>query len=420
MEICVIGGGAAGMLAALAAARTLNSGKVVLLERNHTLGRKLSITGKGRGNVTNARTVEEFIQAFGASGRFLYPAFEAFFSEDLSSLLTEAGLSLKVERGGRIFPVTDRAADVVQALCLLLARSHVEIHYDTRVRRLHRDVEKDEWLIQGGDFPRMKARAVILATGGKSYPGTGSTGDGYVLLEELGHHIDPLLPGLVPLRCSGSWLSEVAGTALEGVEVTASAGGRQLDRRYGEVMITDRGLGGPVILSLSLAVVPALARGDVVSLRLDLRPRKTQEQVDRDIADCRDASDLERYLQRFVPQRLAEVLMHHWGLELHAQSLLAQKERRKLASSIKGIEVTCTGADPLSSAIITQGGVLLKEVDPRTMQSRIASGIFIVGELLNLQAVTGGYNLQTAFSTGFLAGKSAAEYVAKTANESKL
>ena len=422
--VCVIGGGAAGLLAAISASRRRHSigddrcGPIVLLERNRVLGRKLAITGKGRANVTNARSVEEFVQAFGPSGRFLYPAFEAFFSDDLGALLSEAGLQLKTERGGRVFPATDKAQDVVQALVSLLAREKVDVRYAAHVRAVSRDAKG--WSIEVESSQPVGCDAVVLATGGKTYPGTGSTGDGYELLGRLGHTVGTLLPGLVPLHCAETWMRGLAGTSLEGIAVEAWNGARSLDRRVGEVMITDRGLGGPAILSLSLAVGPALAESKSVLLRLDLRPERTSEQVLDDVRGCMNAEGVLAYVSRFVPRRMASVLMEHWGLEGKGRAPLSVKVSAAIARSIKGIELTCTGMDPVASAIITRGGMSLKEIDPRSMGSKVCPGLFVAGELLDLQAITGGFNLQAAFSTGFMAGKCAVEYVAKSANGDRL
>lgn len=414
-DISVIGGGAAGIVAGLSAARRLRAlgleKSVMILERNPVLGKKLSITGKGRANVTNARTIDEFIEAFGSSGRFLYPAFRAFFSDDLRALLAEGGLELKTERGGRVFPVTDKAQDVVQALGLLLVREHVVVSYASRVRSL--DLEASGWRIGLDRGSSIACSAVIMSTGGQSYPGTGSTGDGYPLLEHLGHHVNRLSPGLVSLHCSDEWLRELAGMSLEGVAVEAWADSKLLDRRKGEVMITDRGLGGPAVLSLSLAVAPALAEGKNVILRLDLRPERMADEVLRALESSASADQIALHMATFLPRRMVVVLMRLWGLEGKGKTPLPRKRLAAIARSMKGVELTCTGADPLSSAIITQGGIPLQEVDPRSMASTLVPGLFIAGELLDLQAITGGYNLQAAFSTGFLAGKCAAEYVAK-------
>ncbi len=421
-DICIIGGGAAGILAGLSAARRFralgHNGSTIILERNRELGRKLAITGKGRANVTNVRTTDEFVEAFGSSGRFLYPAHKSFFSEDLGALLAEAGLELKTERGGRVFPITDKAQDVVQALGLLLAREHVDVSYGARVRFVSPDA--DTWRIGVESGGSVECSALVMTTGGKSYPGTGSTGDGYRLLEHLGHHVGPLSPGLVSLHCPERWLKELAGMSLEGIAVEAWTGSRFLDRRQGEVMITDRGIGGPAVLSLSLAVTPVLAEGKEVVLRLDLRPEKTFAEELHAIEACGNADEILLRVSRFLPRRMGVELMRVWGIEGMGRAPLSRKRLAAIARSIKGMELLCTGADSFSSAIVTQGGILLREVDPRSMSSRLLPGLFIAGELLDLQAITGGYNLQAAFSTGFLAGKCAAEYVAKSTNSDKL
>ncbi|MCX6085718.1 MAG: aminoacetone oxidase family FAD-binding enzyme [Caldiserica bacterium] len=421
-DICVIGGGAAGMVAALSAARGFKAaaygGSVVILERNRVVGRKLAITGKGRANVTNARSKEEFVRAFGPSGRFLYPAFESFFSDDLVTMFAEAGLQLKTERGGRVFPITDKAQDVVQAFAQLLVRDGVDTLYSARVRSI--DAGPGGWTIGLESGKPVRCRAIIVATGGMSYPGTGSTGDGYGLLEHMGHHTSPLLPGLVSLHCAEKWLGELAGTSLEGVAVEAWVGRKLLGRSHGEVMITDRGVGGPAVLSLSLAVVPALAEGQDVALHMDLRPELGVDREIHDMEACGNAEAVLAYVLKFLPKRMALQLMSVWGIEGKGRTPLPRKTLAAIAKSVKGVELRCTGTDPLASAIITHGGIVLQEVDPRSMGSKVVPGLFIAGELLDLQAVTGGYNLQAAFSTGFLAGRCAAEYVAKSANDGRL
>jgi hypothetical protein len=334
------------------------------------------------------------------------------------TLLAEAGLQVKTERGGRVFPVTDKAQDVVQALGLLLVRSGVKVRYSARVRSMESGFGDWKIGLESGGFVRCSA--VVVATGGKSYPGTGSSGDGYELLERVGHHSGRLLPGLVSLHCPEQWLRELAGTSLEGIAIEAWVGSHLLARTQGEVMITDRGIGGPAVLSLSLAVTPALAESKAVLLRVDLRPEKTLDHELHDIEACGNADEILVHISRFLPRRMALELMRVWGIERKGRVPLPKKTLAAVARSVKGVVLTCTGADPLASAIITQGGVALREIDPRSMGSRLVPGLFIAGELLDLQAITGGYNLQEAFSTGFLAGRCAAEYVAKSSNDGRL
>lgn len=417
--VCIIGGGAAGMTAAIAASRTAHElgveMNVLLLERNRSLGRKLAITGKGRGNITNTLPVEEFIEAFGPDGRFLRPAFASFFGEELVELLGEAGLEVKAERGGRVFPVTDRATDIVQALGLLVMKADVDIQYDHRITKIARSGAQFRISVQGrGSYA---ADAVVVATGGKSYPGTGSSGDGYSLLKELGHTIVQPLPGLVPLRCTDVGATAVAGVSLEGIELTAWSGKRELDRRSGELVFTEHGIGGPAALSLSLAVAKALGSGEHVSVTLDTRPLQSCDKVAEDVRAARTSGGVRTYFQRFLPRSFADVLLQLSGLageEPHR--MLSSRDVETIVGHVKRLEFACTGTEPLSTAIITQGGIPLKEVDPRTMGSRIVPGLFVAGELLDLQAVTGGFNLQEAFSTGYLGGKCAVQFVAKSAN----
>ena len=423
VDVCVIGAGAAGAMAALSASKAAHeSGRkgmsVVLLERNQVLGKKLGITGKGRANLTHDSSRNEFVEAFGQDGRFLYPAFSAFSPDDLVGVLQQAGLDVKRERGGRVFPVTDRAADVVQAFGFLLAKAGVRMCYSSRVTGVLPGEDGFQVVVENGDL--LRADAVVLATGGKSYPGTGSTGDGYRMLADLGHHISPLLPGLVPLYCDDWWLAGLEGVSLEGVALEARTGGHTIGRVAGEIMITPRGVGGPAALSLSLAVVPLIAQRREVTLALDLRPGRSVEEVGREVAACRTGQGVQRYLDAFLPRRFAGVLLDHWRIDGSSAMPLRAKTLGMAAALVKNTEWTCSGSEPLASAIVTVGGVSLKDIDPRSMQSRIVPGLFVAGEVLDLQARTGGFNLQAAFSTGFLAGKSAGEYVAKWGKRDRL
>lgn len=410
-------------MAALSASKVLEglgqrAMSVAVLERNQVLGKKLGITGKGRANLTNDSSRTELVEAFGEDGRFLYPAFSLFSPDDLVNVLREAGLDVKTERGGRVFPVTDRAADVVQALGFLLTRAGVCMRYSSRVTGV---VPGDEGLhvaVENGDS--IRAGAVVLATGGKSYPGTGSTGDGYRILSDLGHHISPLLPGLVPLYCEDWWLGDLEGVSLQGVALEARTGGRVIGRTVGEIMITRRGIGGPAALSLSLAVVPQIAQGKRVALALDLRPGKSLEEVSREVTACHNGQGVQKYLYAFLPRRFVGALLDRWHVDGSSTMALSMKTLGMAAAMVKKTEWTCSASAPLASAIVTVGGVELREIDPRSMQSRLVPGLFVAGEVLDLQARTGGFNLQAAFSTGFLAGKSAGEYVAKQRKHDKL
>lgn len=419
-NVIVIGAGAAGLMAAGRAAEL--GARVLLLEKMGEAGKKILVTGQERCNVTNAAPLEPFLTAFGHNGPFLRNAFHRFFREELLALLRRYGVETQVERGGRIFPASGRAADVRDALLRYATEHGATIRYHTAVQELLVEEEHVTGVrtVGGETFP---AAAAILATGGASWPGTGSTGDGYVMARDLGHTLVPLRPALVPLTVAekarakalqGVSLRNVACTLLE-----ATPGGKDkvLPPPWplpptGEVLFTHFGLSGPLVLSLSLAAVDAVRAGKSVTLALDLKPGMTFEEV-----RARLQREFEQYPQRKLPHLLRGWLPGSLADELAKLTpsgaerpvfTIRAGERDELATLLKNFRWRITGSLPLAAGMVTAGGVALKEVDPRSFASRRVAGLHLVGEVLDLAADTGGYNLQAAFSSGYLAGEAAA------------
>lgn len=394
------------MLAALVARE--QGAEVTLLERNEKLGKKLYITGKGRCNLTNAADSEAFLSNVVRNPRFLYAAFSRFSNQDMMALMERLGVPLKVERGGRVFPVSDRSSDVTRALERQLDRLGVRVVTGARVERL---------LVEDGraagvaltDGRVIYGRAVILATGGLSYPSTGSTGDGHALAKQAGHALAPARPALVPIETEQGWPQKLMGLSLKNVRLTASQGKKRLFSEQGEMLFTHFGVSGPLVLSLSSSL-PESPRG--VELAIDLKPALTAEVLDKRL--LRDFQELSRkqfitVLDGLAPHSLALVLAELSGIApARAVNGVTQQERRTLLQLIKRLPLTVKGLRGFDEAIITRGGVKTGEVNPSTMESKRLPGLYFAGELLDVDALTGGYNLQIAFSTGALAGVSAA------------
>ncbi|HCP15569.1 MAG TPA: aminoacetone oxidase family FAD-binding enzyme [Peptococcaceae bacterium] len=417
-QVLVIGGGPAGLLAASRAAQ--RGAEVLLLEKNKMTGRKLRITGKGRCNVTNAGEIRQFIEEYPGQGRFLYSAFARFFNEQLCALLEAQGVALKTERGGRIFPVSDSANEVADALTEYAQQSGVRIWTGTEALRLHFETDSGGCRVCGAEIQtkngkdRIEASTVIVATGGLSYPLTGSTGDGYRWAKQAGHHITDLQPGLVPLETRESWVSELSGLSLKNVEASLWAGPEDseicLDRQQGEMLFAHFGVTGPIILSLSRAY--AAAKGKPARLKIDLKPALTAEVLDkrlqRDFGKYQK-KQLKNALNDLLPKALIPVVIQ--TAELDGESWVSQitrEERGRLGKVLKGLKLTIQGTRPMAEAIITVGGIDIKEIDPKTMASKKAEGLYFAGEVLDVDGYTGGYNLQAAFSTGWIAGEAAA------------
>ena len=411
-KVLVVGGGASGMMAAARAAEC--EARVSLLEKMPRLGSKILLAGKGRCNFSNTADLREFIAAFGPEGKFLYGAFSQFFRPDLLDLFERLGLKAEVERGGRIFPASNRALDVLRALKRYLQQGKVKVELRSPVDQV--EVEKGRVtgvrLRAGG---AIEGQACILATGGLSYPDTGSSGDGYEIARRLGHTIVPLRPALVPLEVEEAWVKELQGLTLRNVKACLFSGHkekRKLGEEFGELLFTHFGVSGPIILKLSRLISRSQPRGRL-TLSLNCKPALGPEQLDR-----RLIRDLAKYHRRqfkhclvdLLPQKLVSVLVKLSRIppEKPGHSITMQ-ERARLGNLLSALPITILRTRPIEEAVVTAGGVELAEVNPKTLESRIISGLYFCGEILNLDGPTGGYNLQAAFSTGYLAGQMAAQ-----------
>lgn len=406
MRVAVVGGGAAGMLAAIYSAR--NGNETVILEQNEKLGKKLFITGKGRCNLTNACDREEFFRNIPRNPRFLYSASSFFGPEDIISLIEKAGTPTKVERGKRVFPSSDKSSDVIKALSKTLSSLGVQVRLNTRVKEiLVRDNRVTGVRIGQVTEP---FDAVVLATGGLSYPSTGSTGDGFRFAKALGHSVTPLYGSLVPLETEEAWCGTLSGITLKNVTLTAFREKKELFSELGEMLFTHFGVSGPLVLSCSALIAEQPAG---VRLSIDFKPGLTEEMLDarivRDIS-ANTRKNLFGALYGLLPQRLLAVVLEQAGLDGEASASSFTREQRKaLVKTLKGLPLQVKATRPIEEAIITRGGVETKEVNPSTMESKIIRNLFFAGEMLDVDGFTGGFNLQTAWATGALAGSSIRE-----------
>ena len=403
-NVIVVGGGAAGMMAAVFAAR--NGQNVQLLEKNEKLGKKLFITGKGRCNITNAADIEDLFTAVTSNPKFLYSGFYSFTNQQVIDFFEELGVKTKIERGERVFPVSDHSSDVIAAFSRELKSLGVAVFLHTEVRELLCEQDKVcGVLLTNGK--KMKADAVIVATGGISYPSTGSTGDGYRFAKETGHRVTELLPSLVPMEVRQWYAKELQGLSLRNIEICITDGKKKLYEEFGEMLFTHYGVTGPVILSAS-SVVGKTLRKKELTLHIDLKPALSEEQLDKRILREFDANHNKQYknsIDSLFPAKLKPVMIELSEIEPEKKvNEITKEERQRLVHLIKDFTMTLTGLRSYNEAIITKGGVSVKEIDPGTMESKKMKGLYFAGEVLDLDAVTGGYNLQIAWSTGYLAG----------------
>jgi len=410
MRVIVIGAGASGLMAAGVAAK---KNDVVMVEKNDRAGRKLAITGKGRCNITNSADIGDFIDMVPGNGKFLYSAFYSFTNDDVISFFKNLGVETKVERGGRIFPVSDSAKDVVAALVKFCRDNGVKFRYNSCVKKIlmENNVVKGVVLQDG---TTLECDKVIVATGGKSYPATGSTGDGYRFAEEAGHRIVSIKPSLVGLLAKESYCKDLQGLSLRNVLFTLKTiAGKEFYSEFGEMLFTHFGVSGPIVLSGS-RWLHSFMKDDRsvagVKAEIDLKPSLDEEKLDK-----RLLRDFEKYQNKqlknalfdLLPEKLIPVVIALSGiLEEKKVNVITKEERRKIVEILKRFPLTITGLRPVDEAIVTAGGVCVDEVEPGTMESKLVSGLYFCGEVLDLDAYTGGFNLQIAFSTGYLAGQS--------------
>ena len=414
-DLLIVGGGAAGMMAAIQAAAL--GKKVLLLERNPRLGRKLLITGKGRCNVTNNCDLDTLMANIPRNPRFLYSAFHSFGPADTIEFFESRGLPLKTERGNRVFPVSDRAADVAAVLEKGLRDPNVTVRTGRAVELLLEDGR-----VLGGrceDGTEYRAGAVLLATGGKSYPLTGSTGDGYALAEQAGHRIVPLAPSLIPVVTAEKDPREMQGLSLKNVTLTVTRNGKPVFSELGELLFTHFGVSGPLVLSASAHMAgeapeaqtegayASMLRGKDYRMAIDWKPGLTPEQLDkrllRDFGKCQN-KDIINSLGELLPRKSIPVMLRRAGIPFETKvNAMTREQRRSLLEALKGFELTPVGFRPIEEAIVTSGGVDVREVNPKTMESKKVSGLYFAGEVLDVDGYTGGFNLQIAFSTGYLA-----------------
>lgn len=404
-RVVVIGGGAAGLMAAVIAGR--EGAKVTLLEKMNYVGKKMGITGKGRCNITNACDMSDFIKNTPGNGKFLYGAYERFTNEDLLQLLHDAGLETKVERGGRVFPASDSALDVRNTFMKLMKHYGVDVHLEEPVKKLL----VDDGVVTGvvTDRETYHADAVVIATGGKSYPATGSTGDGYMLAVQVGHTITDIRPSLVPIVTEESWVKDLMGLSLRNVELSVVAKNKVQAKMFGEMMFTHFGITGPIVLSLSHTVGKLMRKKNIgiIGLDINLKPALSPETLDKRLQkdfDLYSKKQLINGMKDLLPSRLIPLIIELAGIDPQKPiNQISKEERQQIGYMLQHMPLTVKGLRPVEEAIVTAGGISLKEFNPKTMESKLVKGLYGAGEVLDIDAFTGGYNLQAAFSTGFVA-----------------
>lgn len=412
MKVVVIGGGPAGMLASISAAKSGNS--VTLLEKNNILGKKILITGKGRCNITSSLDISDFINNIPGNGRFLYSAFENFTNEDIIDLLKSEGVKVKEERGNRIFPVSDKAEDVRAALERVVKKSSVQVKLNSKVDKI--EVEENKVKRVVCDNEKYDADKVILATGGRSYPLTGSNGEGYEIAEKVGHTIKPVRGSLVPLLADKEVCSRMQGLSLRNVGIIMFdlEKDKKIYSDFGEMLFTHFGVSGPTILSGSAHLrrykdVDKKIADKKVVLKIDLKPALSMEQLDarilRDFTEVKN-KQFKNSLDKLLPKKMIDVVIDKSKInpDKHVNEI-TREERLNLVKLLKNFEVRIDGFRPVDEAIVTAGGINVKEINPKTMESKIISGLYFAGEIIDVDAYTGGFNLQIAYSTGFTAGQ---------------
>ena len=407
-DIVVVGAGPAGIMAAIRAGQL--GKKVMLIEKNDTMGEKLKITGSSRCNITNTAPLDTFMEKFGRKGAFFRSAFVALSNKRLISLFESKGLKFKIEENGRVFPVTDRSRSVIKVLKEYLSKNKVKINYNTRMVRI-KD-KKDYFSLDLGNDNYMATRRVILATGGITYPSTGSTGDGFEVAQKVGHKVTPLRPGIVPLKVAETYVKELQGISLENIQLTFKYGKRKLVSDNGNIIFTHFGVSGPLVLDLSSQIVRILEKNETVDLFIDLKPEMTDQELRKKLMDefeNRNKTEFKNLMKLFMPNRMIPIVAELLDIDPKKKvNQIKKGERNKVVNLLKAFPLTVTGSLSIEKAMVTCGGISRKEIDPQTMESKVVSGIYFAGEIIDFCAPSGGYNLQEAFSTGYLAGEMAA------------
>ena len=416
MKVVVIGGGPAGMMSAISAAKSGN--EVILLEKNNSLGRKLLITGKGRCNITSSLEMSEFIKNTPGNGKFLYSAFESFTNQDIIDMLKENGLEVKQERGNRIFPVTDKSQSVLDCFENELKKNKVKIKTNSEVAHIIIKTNVDGKKVDSVELisgEKIKADKIILATGGKSYPKTGSTGDGYRFAEEVGHTITPPKASIVPLTAETNICQKLQGLSLRNVKIELKNidSNKKIYDDFGEMLFTHFGVSGPTILSSSAHLlrvknIDELLKNEKIKLYIDLKPALNIEELDnrirRDFEEFKN-KEFKNSLDKLLPKKMIDTVIDLSNISPTKKvNEITREERQKLVNLLKNFEVKITGFRPIEEAIVTAGGVSVKEINPKTMESKLINGLYFAGEIIDVDSYTGGFNLQIAYSTGFVAG----------------
>lgn len=408
-HVIVVGGGAAGMFAAIAAAK--NGHQVTLYEKNEKLGKKIFITGKGRCNITNAADMEELFDAVVTNSKFLYSSFYGYTNQNVIDFFEDAGVPVKIERGNRVFPISDHSSDVIRALEREMKKVGVKVCLNTEVKSV--EAEKDKFnKVVLKDTTTQTADACIVATGGLSYRSTGSTGDGFRFAENVGHKVTQCFPSLVPMETKEPWICELQGLSLRNVEAKILDGKKELYKDFGEMLFTHFGVSGPLIISASSYVgkkfMDKNGKKKELTLEIDLKPALTEEQLDQRV--LRDFEEnhnrqFKNAITKLFPTKLIPVMLELGGIDPEKKvNSIEKEERKQFVHLIKHFRMTLTGLRDYPEAIITKGGVNVKEIDPGTMESKLVKGLYFAGEVLDLDALTGGFNLQIAWSTGYAAG----------------